>query len=519
MYESGKEGIEDVHCHILGGKINDMMIQSIDSRSYNPVVLLNDQSMQVLGLKDIKYFYSFSSVPLCMVTWNQLHKETRSLLDSPSCIVVGLSNGSIECLQLKEDKANLLWAKSLNSTGTSKAVILLKSCNYFKTGYAAIVLVRQDSSVEILRMLSNQSVENVCTFHFNEAITSIDYGFIYPAEESLLISTFSGRIIALVNTSHLQKENQKITENPKELDKKIKALQSEIDSLQKDLETVRMEGSKEVFSEFNTFKAKHTITKTYEDNSFVVLIESQVPLEQILLQSTLPIIVPDSHPAAICCRCPVEPESNVSLIMNFNITESNLTRFELKMTVIEGKLGSVHCFLIPQVRVKTCFMMPIDIKPLALHERIYSVPEGIPLNTLKLSGEITRSQMLSWLNLIIPEIPQTSNDEVKLSYCSLFVGSHLLCDVKDKVSVFQSDLISTLMIIKDLVMGEANKRNMNISINWNVDSNCFAHIIQKLTPKFEAYSQLETSFKLIGALKEVENQVNQNQMRWSHGMR
>lgn len=93
-------------------------------------------------------------------------------------------------------------------------------------------------------------------------------------------------------------------------------------------------------------------------------------------------------------------------------------------------------------------------------------------------------------------------------YRSSFVGTFLIVRYAAKVVIFQSESVSTLSIVKDIVSQQASARNIHINIQFETNENSVRSVLKLLKTKFEYYLSIFKKHQVLTALKEISNQVN-----------
>ena len=61
-----------------------------------------------------------------------------------------------------------------------------------------------------------------------------------------------------------------------------------------------------------------------------------------------------------------------------------------------------------------------------------------------------------WMQSLLSEVPTSMDDDVHFVFKSKFVGSYLICNYSENKASFSSNLVSTLAIIKNFILSEAN---------------------------------------------------------------
>ena len=76
-----------------------------------------------------------------------------------------------------------------------------------------------------------------------------------------------------------------------------------------------------------------------------------------------------------------------------------------------------------------------------------------------------------------------------------------------KAAIFQSESVSTLSIVKDVISQQASTRGINIDIQFETNEHAVRSVLELLRPKFEYYLSIFKKHQVLIALKEISNQV------------
>jgi len=166
---------------------------------------------------------------------------TKSQLDKT--MVFGLSDGTFVNIMFETDKPVFLWSAGLENQKRKAGISLIKVYDFQSRGINDVAVVRDDSTVEIFSLNYDQEYELQYTTNINEGVTAIDAGQVnVPGLNEFMISTYSGKIIGYLDNEEVNKiESKKPKENPKDMEKKIKALRAEIDKLKQNVDQLKAE--------------------------------------------------------------------------------------------------------------------------------------------------------------------------------------------------------------------------------------------------------------------------------------
>ena len=165
--------------------------------------------------------------------------------------------------------------------------------------------------------------------------------------------------------------------------------------------------------------------------------------------------------------------------------------------------------VIPSGPNKTCQVVEQSIKPLNLYERVDSVPESVPLSSLKMSGRFTLTDAFVWANAIFPDVPQLGEEDDQehvLDFKSAFLGTYIRMKLNEGSITILSNNLTSMTIAKDTITAEAQIRKINMDIQSEISNDSIYHMLEQLNPQMEYLFNLAKQEQLIDGLKELENE-------------
>ena len=86
---------------------------------------------------------------------------------------------------------------------------------------------------------------------------------------------------------------------------------------------------------------------------------------------------------------------------------------------------------------------------------------------LEVEGKFTITDMHGWLSLCLPELPSRPPDAASVSYTfvSSFIGTVVEVNYSASEAAFRSDNLSTVSVLKDTVLKQATKQNIQVSVS------------------------------------------------------
>lgn len=281
--------------------------------------------------------------------------------------------------------------------------------------------------------------------------------------------------------------------------------------------------SKTAISAVPHFDINDKFVLNREDASYTLSLELQLPIDNVLLQSDVPIDLLDVEKnSAVVSYSACNPEEGNFLLATYRC-QANTTRLELKIRSIEGQYGTLQAYITPRVQPKTCRVKQYQIKPLSLHQRTHVFDDARPLNTIKLSGPFSLAEVHSWVCFCLPELPERTppGDCITFHFVSTFLDTQLECVyrtgfdsgsnakvTKKGEAIFRSDNISTISILKDVLTKEATKKKISLNITYEINDDSIPYTLNLIHPKLEYQLLLAKKVQLIDALKEL--QVHEN---------
>nr|CAD7438610.1 unnamed protein product [Timema bartmani] len=166
-----------------------------------------------------------------------------------------------------------------------------------------------------------------------------------------------------------------------------------------------------------------------EDASYSLMLEVQTPIDNVLIQSDVPLDLLDvERNSAVVSYSDCDPSSGNYLLATYRC-QMNTTRLELKIRTIEGQHGTLRAYITPLVQPKCCQVRMYQIKPLSLHTRCHSFDLMRPYNILGLKGAFSLAEIHSWVSFCLPEIPEkpTTGEKATFIFVSTFLGTMLQC--------------------------------------------------------------------------------------------
>ncbi|GFQ74386.1 bardet-Biedl syndrome 7 protein homolog [Trichonephila clavata] len=295
--------------------------------------------------------------------------------------------------------------------------------------------------------------------------------------------------------------------------KRIMHLKEEVEELQqqvqKERENYQLAAQSDIggVSAVPYFSVNDMFQLNHEDASYLLTLEVQTAIDNVLIQSDVPVDLLDSERnSAVVSYSTCDPESDGNFLLATYRCQANTTRLEVKIRSIEGQYGTLQAYITPRLQPKCCQIRQYQIKPLSLHCRTHTFNENKPLNTLTLRGAFALAEIHSWIVFCMPEVPERMppGECATFYFKSTFLDTVLHCYYKKGESIFKSDNISTISILKDVLTREATKKKISLDISFDINDESVPHMLRFIHPKLEYQLLLAKKVQVIDALKDLK---------------
>ncbi|XP_044019178.1 Bardet-Biedl syndrome 7 protein homolog isoform X2 [Aphidius gifuensis] len=496
------ENCKDSDSYLAGEILHDVALIPGDNQTVLAILACGDNAIRVLTGTKRPTILRLPSVPTVLKVW------TESNTDSCNRILVGTVDGRIGLLILQGLKTiRITWI--INSPGSE-----ISSLDTFELEDGIDILVgRQDGMVEVYNFTDDEDTTPIVRYCYNaeESISSVVGGIIgavgYP---EILVTTYSGKIFGLTTRPPGSLE---IMTSMKVLDRiKMEILE---------LEQILAEESE--ITEFSgdnllplVLSANYRMNLDRESASYGLSIELDSPIDNILIQSDIPVELLDESKSSVMSLSTCDAHKGNFVLATYRC-QINTNRIETRFRTIEGQSGAFQIYVTTQTPPKACRKIRIPIHALSLHARLSTETDTSAryspdlFNKLELNGNFSVSEMHAWLSLALPDIPERPNlqdGEATLKYISTFTGTVLICKYKKGNTVVLSENIKSIIIMKDLLTREGTKRKIKLDIFCDLAEKSIARVLELILPRFEAAHILTEKLKILEALQEMEMKIN-----------
>ncbi|KAM8848390.1 BBSome complex member BBS7 isoform 1-T1 [Synchiropus picturatus] len=497
---------KDQDYFLCGDKINDITCLSLDSRQA-PVLACQDRVLRVLKGSELWYNAEVPGPPSVLELYNR---------DGGEEVLLGTTDGKIGLIQIGEKEATIKW--EIENDKKKGGVLCIDTFDIVGDGVSDVLVGRDDGSVEVYGFDSSSEPTLRFQHVLSESVTSVQGGCVgKESYDEVLTATYTGWVTGLTT------EPQKAEAGPGEEVKMSKETQSKVEALRAELEQLQVKvlqgreqyqqtsQSSTAVSSVPVFSINDKFSLCRDDASYSLTLEVQTAIDNLLLQSDVPIdlLDVDKNSAVVSfseCDSEVSQQPNGNFLLATYRCQANTTRLELKVRSIEGQYGTLQAYVTPRLQPKTCQVRQYQIKPLSLHQRSHHVDADRPMNRLSLVGQFSLAEIHSWVVFCLPEVPEKTpaGDSVTFYFQNTFLGTQLEATYCRGEGHFRSDNISTISILSDVLSKEATKRKINLNISYDINDDSVSHTLNMIHPKLEYQLVLARKVQLIDALKELQ---------------
>lgn len=204
---------------------------------------------------------------------------------------------------------------------------------------------------------------------------------------------------------------------------------------------------------------------------------------------------------------PCEASNATRFLATFRCQE-RVNRLTIRLRTTEGEYGDIKLFVLAKVSPASAKLTTLRVPPLSLHHRQnedHKIPDE--MSNLRFTGSFTMNQIHEWISTCLPEVPQKLHqDEVNLVFENTFVGSTLCCKYRKGEASFDSDSISALAILKEVITKEATARKVILQMHFEMNEATIVGYLSKLRPRLDELHAIDVQMNLIEAIKEIEMQ-------------
>ncbi|GAB1601669.1 Bardet-Biedl syndrome 7 protein homolog isoform X2 [Argonauta hians] len=502
----------DINNILCGDRINDVIcLPKTKQEETTPILASKDRLLLIVQDSNIKYRIEVSGSPTVLEL-----QDNDGGVDGDE-IIYGTSDGCIGHVQIYSDDYSQQW--EIPNVRKSGGVSCLCMYDISSDGVLDILVGRDDGLIDVYAFDDFKKPVLKYSHACTESITSIQGGVVSTAGyPEIVCATYPGWVIGMTTDPSIGRGDPTSNSFDQFAKTKILGLKQELEEIQKNVlkQKSKFQDStnlKNVLLNQYALPVKTSFILNKDDASYHLSIELQVPIENILVQSDVPIHMVDMDKnTSVVSFSACDPKDGNRLLATYRC-QANNTRVDLKIRTVEGQHGTIQVYITPCSSPKVCHIKQLPVKPLSLHVRAHSFDPDRSFNFLKLKGQFSFMEAHSWGTACLPEFPEKPpvGDSAVFYFMSAFQNTMLECSYSKGEILFRSENISTISILKDFITTEATKKKIHLNITCDVDENLVPYILNVMHPKMEKQLSLIRNVRILEALEEVcvhEKDVN-----------
>ena len=203
-------------------------------------------------------------------------------------------------------------------------------------------------------------------------MTSVEGGVVSQGGyEEIVAATYTGKVFALSSIPNGSAgAGSAGVRSDSDTCNRISKLKSEIEELQQAVTKEREKYQAQAQSTLGGMSAipkisiKDKMTLNQTDASYILSLECQTAIDNILLHSDVPVDLLDVEKnSAVVSYSACKPEEGNFLLATYRC-QANTTRLEIKIRTIEGQYGVLTAYVTPRLQPKCCQVQTYRIRPL-----------------------------------------------------------------------------------------------------------------------------------------------------------
>ena len=280
---------KDSNYLLAGDKINDVIALPVEKvKSLRPVLACGDGSVKVVENSDVVYTAELPGPPTTL----QLFYNDGG--EGGEQVLYGTGDGKVGLITLGQGGPEAGWV--MESDKSYAGVQCLDNYDVTGDGVRDLILARHDGNIEIYSYDDGEEVEptHKLTHNCGESVTSVEGGVVsHAGYEEVVAATYTGKLFALSSIPTGASSGAKKMNSETYL--RISKLKGEIDDLQQTVGKERERYQAQAVSSMGGMSAipkiniRDKLTLNQTDASYILSLECQTAIDNILLHSDVPV--------------------------------------------------------------------------------------------------------------------------------------------------------------------------------------------------------------------------------------
>ncbi|AAZ10397.1 intergrin alpha chain protein, putative [Trypanosoma equiperdum] len=458
--------------------------------------------------------------------------------ETQNAVYYGTEAGSLGCLDFCKSNVILTRVFSYIPSDAQPSVTALTVRDINSDSKEEVVVGRLDGSVQVFLVDKGEESDEltpVCIWSgcVDGRVLTIETGFVTHSQMlDVIVHSFSGKI-----TAFTVKEVERVPKGetvPMELiedsvDEQIEAMEREIERLRKELmdttqELARCTGSTvvnaPVLAVSSTFTSKCTISQQAESPALLLTIESDTPLDNIVLHSDVELHFLQSVGVTMVEQA-VGPENNPCGVTRAILRplREHMYGCSVRFWLEDGRLGAVKLTLLAAPAPRTAQVKTVMLRPLPLfsrvgcsdvaddndHDSVEVTDPSAAQSVLEVEGDFTARDMHSWLQRMLPGTPELYRaNQATLHYENVFFHSIIKVEYGDRRAAFFTGSLVALSAIKCFLTSCGLERSLEVKVVVSLHDNALQCELQHIATRIAACNKVVSDVQLIEAIREMQ---------------
>jgi hypothetical protein len=416
------------------GPVTALVNYDIDILTLNKESILNEKSSVLKASieSSIDSYFVYG----CVTGHVGLVKLTEFADKSPSCLYKVFSFTSsattTSSLTFSSSSTNTINSEIIDASVSASNISAVTSIAVFDSNGTSdtantsrggeLVVARANGHIEVYASFSNRHLDTsnesipscIATATVGELIRSVAVACLTnPLVPEIIVATFSGRIASFSTEAAFaefdptdkrgrSKEASQRSYQLASIKKEVEALRSEVANNSRSSSTSSMNTKQSLSTSVASLPLSSTFTLNHVDASWNLSLELPVPIENIVLQSSIPIILPDAIGVEGEDR-PLSSELSNKTIISLASSQrvqgivpgasvlatarsaERSTRMDIRVRALEGRAGELTALVsaiaptstLGSKVLRNCSVARFQIKPLCLHVRLNEKVEEV----------------------------------------------------------------------------------------------------------------------------------------------
>lgn len=328
---------KDIDFLMASDRINDLLVGTITSTASpaapNCVLGCKDRKLRVLEGQNIQYEAPVGgAVSALAEVRHSADPAAPRMPGEPLEVVFGTESGVVGQAFLFEDRASFGWSISNAKKGAAIRA-LTADVDLSRDGQKDVCIGRDDGTIEVYSFDRTGDPRLTYKRGLTESVTSLDGGAVTrPDQPDLLVATYSGKVIALMNGRPDELEDR---EGDAE---RARLLREEIAELRMQVERAAPRHAATAGPQQGpAFLVNDRFALRADDATWELTIEAPTPIFAVVLCADVPLdLMEVQAAAAILSQCKPDPENGRPTLATYRCQDS-VSRLVIPMRCAEGQ--------------------------------------------------------------------------------------------------------------------------------------------------------------------------------------